>query len=145
VPFSIDFGAAGAGTFTIDDSLLAAIPASGIYFGPANSIQSFEATVLGVVFDIANGGNIFAAADGLLSGVTGICCSSFASSVTLDALLTLNTCNGLPCSTSATISGQTTELQYSIQSGDASVPAPGVLALFGIGLAGLGWSRRKKV
>lgn len=141
VYYDINFGAAGSGTFTIDDSLLAAMPATGLYFGPVGSVQAFTATVLGVVFDTANGGSQFAASNGMVSGVTGICCSTFSSSAVAAALLTLNTCQGVPCATSVSIGGRVTQLSYSVSE---HVPEPGTIALFGLGLAGLAYRRRRK-
>lgn len=140
--YEIDFYGSGSGTFTIEDSLLASIPASGTYFGPLDSVQSFSATVEGVLFDIANGTSRFAAANGQVSGVTGICCSSFSSSIDSSALLTLNTCNAIPCSTSVTISGVTTQLEYTVRR--ANVPESATFILLGLGLLGVGYSQRRK-
>ena len=74
--FDIDFGAQGAGTFTIDSSFLAAVPASGIYFGPVGSVMSFNALVGGILFDtiLASGNGGFSSnvwmpsADGSMRG-----------------------------------------------------------------------------
>ena len=89
--FDIDFGAAGSGTFTIDSSLLAAIPASGLYFGPAQTVMSFSALVGGILFDTTDptgnfgNSNLWAASDGQVSGVTGVTQGFFTSSTTAGA------------------------------------------------------------
>lgn len=139
IAFDIDFGADGFGGFFIDSADLALIPESGVYFG--TGVFGFTATVGGILFDIMDSSGTFAASNGQISGVTGLTSGLFSSSTTAGAQLITNTCSGIPCVSSyIDATGAEYSLDYTVS---RSVPEPGTLALFGIGLLALGLTRRR--
>ena len=140
IKYDMDFGADGSGSFYIDELDLAAIPATGLYFSPANKVTNFTANVFGDIYDIEHGGQFnFAASDGLNSGVTGISNSQYRNSVT-NNILQLHTCGGIVCQVTA--NGVSTS--YSLQKAVQSVPEPSTLAIFALGMIGLASRRFKK-
>lgn len=142
VQYNIDFGPDGSGTFTVDSAAVAAISASGTYFAPSGTILSFFATISGITFDTVGAGSYFAAANGQISGITGITHDKMFASANPGDFIQFNTCGGNPCSTSVNINQQSRSISYQVSVADIPEPAP--LALLGLGLLGLGLARRRR-
>lgn len=138
-----DNGAGGGGSFYVDSSDLANIPATGTYFGTAPI--NVNISVAGIVFDTVINGS-WAASNGQVSGVTGICCSRIESSTTAGAYLTTHTGSGAPiqwfvkdANDQQLDGGQT----YTVSQATAAVPLPASLPLFAAGFAAMGIAARR--
>lgn len=140
-------GMGGSGSFSIDSTLLDAIPATGTFFSSSGAIDNFSLTIGSVVFDtVASGGGRWAASNGQVSGVTGLCCSTFTSSTTAGASLETNTGSGAPVFWDASLNG--TELgagaTYTVTLAPSAVPLPAALPLMLVGLGGLAAAGRRR-
>jgi len=140
-------GSAGPGSFGIDSSSLSALPATGLYFSPADSIQAISVTVNGILFDTLGSSNIFAAADGQASGITGITYSDFFSSASPGLTLHFDTSNGNPYGWymyASTGSGYLASGDYTVGASYSTVPEPATILLMLIGSAALRLSYKKR-
>jgi hypothetical protein len=151
VAFTIDFtetsgASAGSGSFTIDSADLANIPASGTYFSNI-MVSDVNFTFGAITFDTHTVGQ-FAASNGQISGVTGLCCSDFTSSTTPGAALRTETASGAPITWSVELNGNQilSGDTYSISRAAApsAVPLPAALPLLAFGLGGLSMVARRK-
>lgn len=143
INFTATSGTSGTGSFSVDSAALDAIPLSGTYFS-GQTIDNFSFTFGSVVFDQTTGAN-WTASDGQITGLNGICCSTFTSSTTADAQLRTNTSGGAPTSWNASANGAflASGSTYVITQA-APVPLPAGLPLMLAGLGAFAIAKRRR-